>query len=167
MAGHKVNTLFHLALLVRIDLGASEYPVGKACDHPLLASEEASDIVAKSSVPLFPTVTDETPHLVKASSIPGFSDELCTREHWVRLDIPQYGWRRHSVSGRIAREDRSQVEAEAVNMHLADPIAQAVDDHPADNGMIGIKRVATPAVVGILREVLFQCVVGGVVKTAE
>ena len=67
----------------------------------------------------------------------------------VRLDVPEHGRRRHGVAGRIAREDRGEIEPEAVNMHLADPIAQAIDNHPANNGMIGVERVTTPAVVGI------------------
>src|SRR6185312_1211105 len=123
MAGHEVTALFHLTLLVSVNLGASEYPVGKACDHPLLATDEASDIVAKSSVPFFPTVADETAHLVKASCIPGFGDELCARESGVRLDVPEHGRRRHGVAGRIARKDRRKIKPEPVNMHLADPIA--------------------------------------------
>ena len=52
-------------------------------------------------------------------------------------------------------------------MHLANPIAQAIDNHPPNNGMIGVESVATAGVVGVLRKVLFQYVIGGVVKTAE
>ena len=52
-------------------------------------------------------------------------------------------------------------------MHLSDPIAEAVQNHPADNRMIGVKRVARAAVVGKARAVLLEDVVGVVVKSAE
>ena len=41
-------------------------------------------------------------------------------------------------------------------MHLFDPIAEAVHDHATNDGMIGIERVPSAAVVGIVRPVLFQ-----------
>ena len=80
----------------------------------------------------------------------------------------------HSTGGfgiRLARliaiEDRRQVEAEAIHVHLFHPIAEAVHDHPADDGMIGVERVSRAAVIGVARAVLFENVVGAVVQTAE
>src|SRR5215471_19925794 len=52
-------------------------------------------------------------------------------------------------------------------MHLFDPIPQAVQDHPANNRMIRVKRVSSAAVVCIARAILFENVVGGVVQTAK
>ena len=46
-------------------------------------------------------------------------------------------------------------------------MAQTIEDHPADNGMIGVKRVAGAAVVRIARAVIFQDVVGAVVQSTE
>ena len=39
----------------------------------------------------------------------------------------------------VARQHRSQVEAEAVDVHLADPVAQAVENQAPDDGLIGIQ----------------------------
>ena len=48
-----------------------------------------------------------------------------------------------------AGEDRSQVEAKSIDLHLLDPIAQAVDDQPADGAVGGLQGVAGAAVVGV------------------
>ena len=56
--------------------------------------------------------------------------------------------------GFVAGQDRSEVEAEPIDMHLSDPVAQAVEDHTAHDGMIGVKRVAGAAIIGVLRAVL-------------
>ncbi len=52
-------------------------------------------------------------------------------------------------------------------MHLFDPIAEAVHDHTADDGMIGLQCVSSTAVVGITRAVLFEKVVCAVVDSTK
>ena len=52
-------------------------------------------------------------------------------------------------------------------MHLFDPIAEAVQDHPADNRMIRVERVSRTAVVGVARAILFENVVSDVVEAAK
>jgi hypothetical protein len=47
------------------------------------------------------------------------------------------------------------------------PIAAAIQDHSANDGMIGIERVSSAAVVGIARAVLFQDVVSVVVEPTK
>mmetsp|Transcript_3088 Transcript_3088/g.11205 ORF Transcript_3088/g.11205 Transcript_3088/m.11205 type:complete len:345 (+) Transcript_3088:2136-3170(+) len=48
---------------------------------------------------------------------------------------------------RRAREDRGEVEAEAVDVVLLDPVHEAVDDELRHDGVVAVERVATPAVV--------------------
>ena len=38
-------------------------------------------------------------------------------------------------------------------MHLRDPIAETVENHAPDDGMVGVKRVPGAAVVGVARAV--------------
>src|SRR5512134_2429227 len=52
-------------------------------------------------------------------------------------------------------------------MHLLDPIPETVDDHAADNGMVGVESVSRSCVVGVPRAVLLEDIVGVVVQTAE
>ena len=52
-------------------------------------------------------------------------------------------------------------------MHFLDPVAEAVHDHPPDDGMIRIQRVPAAGVIGIAGAVLLEDVIGGVVESAE
>src|SRR5207253_1169975 len=47
------------------------------------------------------------------------------------------------------------------------PIAEAVHDHPADDGMIGVQRISGAAVIGIACAVLVKNVVSAVVEATE
>ena len=73
-------------------------------------------------------------------------------------------------SGRPSAS-RDKIEArskpEAIDVHLFDPVAETIDDHAADDGMIGVKRVAAAAVVGVLGAASFEDVVGRVVDAAK
>ena len=72
-------------------------------------------------------------------------------------------------SGRpafVARQDRRQVEPEPVDVHLGDPVAQAVLDQPAHDRLVGVERVAAATVIGVTRPVVLQDVVDVVGETA-
>ena len=65
-------------------------------------------------------------------------------------------------SGRpVSSRDRidCEVESESVHVHLGDPVAEAVLDHPTDDGLIGVEGVAAPAEVRVSRLVLREDVI--------
>src|SRR3990167_3401034 len=51
---------------------------------------------------------------------------------------------------RLAPQHRCQIEPEAVDMHLLDPIAQAVQHHPQHRRLRQIQRVAGACIIGII-----------------
>jgi hypothetical protein len=68
----------------------------------------------------------------------------------------------------LAGEGGGEVEAEAVDVHLEDPVAEAVHDQLEGPRMGHVERVAAPSVVhAVARAVRHQPVVGGVVDAAE
>src|SRR5262249_23639425 len=58
-------------------------------------------------------------------------------------------------------------ESEAIDMHFFDPIAEALDDHPADNRMIGVEGVSRAAVIGVARAILLENVISSVVEPSK
>jgi hypothetical protein len=67
----------------------------------------------------------------------------------------------------LAREDGPQVEAKAVDVHLLDPVAQAVGDHLDDARVRQVQRVARAGVVDVVAALGQQAIVGGVVHALE
>ena len=168
VAGDEVDAGFGLAPLVAVDLGAAQQPVGQPrATVPSSPRKKLAHVVAEPAVPLLPGVADEAADLIEAGGVPRLGDELRAGERRIRFDVPQDRRVGHRMARRIARQDRREVEAEAVHVHLLDPVAQAVDDHAADDRMVGVERVAAAGVVGIPRPVALEDVVGRVVEPAE
>ena len=106
-------------------------------------------------------LTDEGAHVIKAGSISCLGDKLRTCKGRVRIDIS------YRLAGRIAVQNRCQIESETIHVHLADPIAESIHDHEADIQMVRISRVPCTAVVGVPGGVLFENVANTVVQPAE
>ena len=69
--------------------------------------------------------------------------------------------------GRGAPEGGGEIEAKAVHVHLLDPVAQRVHHEPKRRRLLQIERVPAPGVVDVVRAVIGQPVVRGVVDAAE
>ena len=66
-----------------------------------------------------------------------------------------------------ARENGSEIEAEAVDVHFLNPKAKAVHDKTANDGMIGVEGISGAAEVGVARVVIVEDIVDGVVQSFE
>src|SRR5262249_62364025 len=83
MAGDEVDALLGLALLVRVDVRASQDACGEAGYRSIVAFQEAANVVAEPPVPLLPGITHETPYLIKARGIPRLGNELSTGQQGI------------------------------------------------------------------------------------
>ncbi len=69
---------------------------------------------------------------------------------------------------RLAGKRRSEIEAEAIDVHLLDPIAKRVHDHPQRVGVADVQRIAGPGNVDVqTRVVVHQAVIDRVVDATE
>ena len=106
-------------------------------------------------VPLGPT-RRELAHLIAAGAdVPGFGDQLDAGEHRV---LPAGVEKAAALVEAVvlARQDRGEVEAEAVHVHLGDPVAQAVGDHLQHPGMADVDGIAGAGVVHVAPAVVRQ-----------
>ena len=67
----------------------------------------------------------------------------------------------------LAREDRREIEAKAIDVHLCDPVSQTVQDHPAHDWLVSVKCVPGATVVGVLAAITFKNIVSLVFQPAE
>jgi hypothetical protein len=119
-----------------------------------------TDVVAEAAVPFLPGVAREGADLVKADGVPGFGDELRAGQERIRLDVPEHRRVGHGVSRLVGRQDRCEVESEAVDVHLGDPVAKAVLDEPPHGRLVGVEGVTAARVVDVIRLIVPQDVVG-------
>ena len=68
---------------------------------------------------------------------------------------------------RLAGQDRREIEAEAVDVHLLRPVAQGIPSPSGARGIAEIDRVAGAGVVDVVAPIRREPVVGGVVDALE
>src|SRR4029453_2924230 len=167
VTGHEVDALLWLPLLITVDRGATYETVGEAPDRPLLATQEATGVVAEPSVPLLPAVPHEAAHLVEPRRLPGLGAKLGAPQPRIRFDVPQDGRVGHHLARRVAGENGREIESEAVHVHRFHPVPKTVHDHAADDRLIGVERVPRSRVVGVAGGVALEDIVGTVVEPPE
>jgi hypothetical protein len=160
VAGDKIDALLCLAFFVLVYIRAPRQPEGHCMSGSVVAFEKPANVVLKSPVPFLPAIADEAPDLIEASGVPGFGNQLDIGEDGVGFDIPKNRWRRHWPAILVASEDQGEIKAKAVDMHLVHPIAEAVEDQPPDNRLVGVQGVAAAGIVGVTRFVFCQDVIG-------
>ncbi len=114
-----------------------------------VAFPPGAHVVAELVVPLGPA-RRKAAHLVAAGSdVPWLGHQLDARQHRV-LPAALQEPAAFVEAVRFARKDGRQVEAEAVDAHLGDPIAQAVGHHLQHARMAQVERVAGAGVVDVV-----------------
>ena len=99
--------------------------MGQLAYRGVLLTPVVADRVAVTPVPFRPQ-HGEVPHLVAArAEIPRFGDQLDLADHRVLVDEVEESGKPVDLMELPGQAGR-QVEAEAVDMHLQDPIAQRV-----------------------------------------
>jgi hypothetical protein len=145
MAGDEVDALLGFALLVTEEVGAAESRDASADTVRSSPFHEAPHVVAKLSVPFLPRVANEPAHLIEAlpashasamNLVPASSgsDSMSQRTGGFGNGCP--------VSSRVRIDARSK--RKAVDVHLGDPVAQAVLNEAAHDRVIGVQVLPQP-----------------------
>ena len=132
-----------------------------------LAPPEVADRVAVAAVPLRPLGREVADLVAALAHVPGLGDELDLADDRVLLD--QVEERRQAVDlVELAGQRGRQVEAEAVDVHLGDPVAQAVHDQLQRVRVGHVEAVPGAGRVVVVGPVVgHEPVVGGVVDALE
>src|SRR5690606_22116669 len=95
---------------------------------PRIAFPEAANLVAVLAVPFGPARRKLADLIPAGPDIPRLADQLHVRERRVLHDrVEEAAPRIEAV--RLAAEDRAEIEAKPVDVHLEHPVAQRVHDH--------------------------------------
>ncbi len=127
---------------------AAVQPCHDRGDQPKITAHEAADIVPEARVPLGPTGSREGASQLLQTSVPRLGDQANVGQGGIGGDIAKDRWI-FEVDFPVGppREDRCEVKAEAIDVHLLDPVTQAVQDHLAHVPVHAVQRVARARVV--------------------
>ena len=131
-----------------------------------VAAPEAPHAVAKRAIPFRPARRELSETKAVGTRVPGLGDELDVRQDWVLLDDFEEGTR--LLSRHAAHEHWREVEAKAVDVHVFDPVAQAVGDESHRARVQRVDAVARARVVEVVALVVGdQAVVDGVIDAPQ
>ena len=163
----EVDRRVRTAAVVGVEVRRAGEAGGELAHGGVLAAPVVPDGVAVLAVPLGPQGW-EVAHLVAAfAEVPRLGDEF---------DLADDGVLLHEVEERRELVDRvelpgqagREVEAEPVDVHLGDPVAQRVQDQLQRMRVAHVHGVAGAGGVEVERRITFdEAVVGGVLDAAE
>jgi hypothetical protein len=137
------------------------------CRDRRFAAPEITRGITELVVPFRPAGWETADLITTGADVPGFGDQLHCRQQWVLID----GFQEAALFGEavdFARQDGAEIEAEAVDMHLPHPVAQAVRHHLDDAGIGQVDCVAGAGVVDVIaRLVRHQPIIAGIVDALE
>ena len=166
VGGQEVDRVPGRAVLPPVEVGAAGEPCREQPRHPRIALHEAAHLVAEPPVPLGPAApAREAAHLVEPGRVPRLGDELHVGHHRVPGDRLEQRRVRQHLAVAAAPEDRGQVEAEAVHVHLGHPVAQRGQDLEAHHRVVAVEGVPAARVVEVPPGLRLEEVVGRVVET--
>src|SRR5262249_32296483 len=148
VTGHEVDAGVRLPAAPGVQVARAGQARGELAGRGAVALPEAADAVAVLAVPLRPQY-GEVAHLVAARAhVPGLGDQLDLAQHRVLVDDVEEGAQPVDLE-QLAGQGRGQVEAEAIDVHLQDPVAQAVHDELQDARVLHVQRVAAAGEVHV------------------
>ncbi len=165
--GHEVHGRVGAPAAALVEVGGAGEPVAEFTDVRPGAAPEVPDGVAVPVVPLGPERGEAADLVAAGADVPRLGDQFDPAEHRVLGDGGQEGVV-HLDAVAAPGERGGEVEAEAVDPHLGDPVAQRVGDQPDGLRLAGVERVAAAGVVGVAAPpVQREPVVAGVVDPAQ
>ena len=169
VGGDEVDRGVRRAPVVGVQVGGARQPGRHLADAAGLQPPEVAHRVAVAVVPLAPRRREAADLVAVHAGVPRLGDQLHVPQHRVLADGGD------EVPGQVdavpgAGQRRREVEAEAVDVHLGDPVAQRVEDHPQRRRVRRVDGVAAAGDVEVRRAVVHPVdvlVVADVVEAAE
>ena len=167
VGGDEVDRRRRSAGVGLVEVGAAGEAVAELGERRRLATPEVADRVAVAAVPLRPQRREVADLVAALADVPRLGDQLDLRHDGVLLDEVEE--RRQLVDGeQLAGQRRGEVEAEPVDVHLGDPVAQAVHDQLQHVRVADVEAVAGAREVDVVAGlVVHHPVVGEVVDAAH
>src|SRR5690606_2210251 len=136
-------------------------------DQAALAFPVVPDGVSIPAVPLRPTNGKTTDLIATFTQIPRLGDQLDPRDDRILMnDVEERAETIHGV--QLARERGSQIEPEAIDVHLFDPVSKTVHDELQHVRMLHVECVAAAGVVHVIAlVVVHEAIVGSVVYSSK
>ena len=149
MGGDEVDARPRLAAAAVEQVARTRDAARELRQHAVVALPVGADRVAELVVPLGPARRELADLIAARADVPRLGDQLDAAQHRVlAAHVEEAAALVEAV--RLAGEDRGKVEAEAVDAHFVDPVAQRIRHHLEHPRMRQVHRVPGAGVVDVV-----------------
>src|SRR5262245_14259908 len=138
---HKIDARIRQPAVVAVEIARSGQTKAERADLPAVALPETSRGIAIGRVPFRPQHGKVADLVAARAEIPWLGNELHSRNNRVLLDDVEERAKTVDVV-ELTRQSGGQIEAKPVDVHLGDPITQAVHDQLQNPRMSHVERIA-------------------------
>ena len=150
MAGDEINALPGRPMAVSIQVETSGDTLPELRNCVLVSLDEAADVITKLTVPFLPFVSVQncppgtrppSSHASAINLVPAStgSESISQRMGGFTIGSPRLA----------SRKDGSKIKTKAVDVHLGNPVPQAVENEALHDGMVCLESVAGAGIVRI------------------
>src|SRR5215472_15768390 len=151
---------------MRVKITAAGQAAGQFCNRTAIAFPKTPDTIAIFAIPLGPQHRKITYLIAPRSKVPGLGQQFRLRDNWILVDDVEE--RRQAIDfPAFAGQRTGQVKAEPIDVHLHEPVAQAIHDELKNVWIGNIETVAAAGEINITPAVLGKAVTGRIVDTAH
>ena len=168
VACDEVERLVRQSAGMLVEVGTAANARCQSAGQALVAAPESADIIAITAIPFRPPAAGlwKTADLIQARGVPRLGDQLGVAQQSVLRNHLDDGRIDQHVALAIAAKDGGEIEAQAIDVHFADPETQASEDEFADDRMVAVDGIAAPGEVEIVAA-LAQQVIKFVIESAK
>jgi hypothetical protein len=167
MGGDEVDARVRFAAVVLVQVGAAGEPRREFPKRLVLAAPVVPHRIPVFAVPLAPEHREIADLVAALAHVPRLRDQLHAVENRILVDDVEECREPVDVV-ELARQRGREIEAEAVHVHLGDPVAQRVRHQLQRVGMPHVQAVPGAGVVHVVPPVVVhRAVVGGIVESLE
>src|SRR5579872_4710522 len=167
MSSDKVDAGVWAAAAMSVQVAGSGQAIGEVAGGSFVALPVGSYGVAIAVIPFRPANREVADLVAAFAEVPRFGNQLHLREHWILMDDVEKSAQAIDFM-KFTGESRSQIESKAIDVHLENPIPQAVHDELEHAWMAHIQSVSSAGVVDVIARIVgHEAIIAGVVDALE
>ena len=134
----------------------------------VFAPEKPTHCITEFIIPAAPSSAWETSHVISSTGIPWFGNNLAVMQYRIFRNSTRQKRNSKDIPIFATAKLAGQVKTETINMHLQNPVTQAVQNKLNNNRVICIYRISTACIIVVITSVQWrQYIVNLICKTAE
>src|SRR5580704_3920135 len=167
MRGNKVDAGIGTPATVRVQIARTGNAISQVAQESSITLPIGTNCIPIAIVPFCPAHGEVSDLISSFAKVPGFGNQLDLREHRILMDDVEESSQAINLM-KFAGESGGEVEAEAVHVHLKNPVAQTIHDQLQYTRMPHVQGVSGACVIPVIARIIrHKAVVSAIVDALQ